>query len=97
MGTEYRMLSVSKTSTIGAYHFPIDFLHVKYVCYLVYKLYINKVNFKNLNHIEHTTFSPDRNLKNKYFLFQYLYIHDIAYNGFKISHIVSMPQLIFIF
>lgn len=31
MGTEYRMFNVFKTSTVGAYHFLIDFSYVKYV------------------------------------------------------------------
>ena len=29
MRTEYRMFNVLKTSTVGAYHFPIDFSYVK--------------------------------------------------------------------
>ena len=62
MRTEYRMFNVLKTSTVGAYHFPIDFSYVKFVHCIVSKLYIHKANFKNLKHIEHTTFSLDRNL-----------------------------------
>lgn len=48
MGTEYRMFNVFKTSTVGAYCFPIDFSYVNYVHCTVYKLYIHKANFKKL-------------------------------------------------